>query len=201
MSLHGDLSCVACFFSRWRPKVERVDHPKTPFLRQRRASYFALVTALLGLGQLPSFKRILGGRASPKLVMRRDCYWNTCWLVVWGLISLVLLLASQRPALLCTRRFHSLPCFVFRLVCGYFSLLEPQVTRNYDLIISPPDIRSRFAKTGFQTSGKASTASEKPLIRRSSQGYSRDMLTQRVGNGFFGFWALMKTRDLWGLKV
>ena len=36
-SLHGDLSCVAYFFSRWRLKVERVDHPKTPFLIQRRS--------------------------------------------------------------------------------------------------------------------------------------------------------------------
>jgi hypothetical protein len=30
ISLHGDLSCVAYFLSRWRPKVERVDYQKTP---------------------------------------------------------------------------------------------------------------------------------------------------------------------------
>jgi Tn3 transposase DDE domain len=34
---YNDLSCVAHFFPRCRPKVERVDHPKTPFLRQRRS--------------------------------------------------------------------------------------------------------------------------------------------------------------------
>jgi hypothetical protein len=39
---------VAYFCSRWRPKVERVDHPKTPFLRQRRASYFAAGDSVVG---------------------------------------------------------------------------------------------------------------------------------------------------------
>ena len=37
VSLHGDLSSVAYFFSRWRPKVERVDQSKISFLRQRRS--------------------------------------------------------------------------------------------------------------------------------------------------------------------
>jgi TnpA family transposase len=42
MLLHADL------FSRWSPKVERVDHPKPPFLRQREASYFAAGDSVVG---------------------------------------------------------------------------------------------------------------------------------------------------------
>jgi hypothetical protein len=42
MLLHADL------FSRWPTKVERVDHPKPPFLRQREASYFAAGDSVVG---------------------------------------------------------------------------------------------------------------------------------------------------------
>src|ERR1700693_5767819 len=55
MSLHGDLSCVAYFFSRWRPKVERVDPPKTLVPEtEKKPATLRLVTALLGLGHIRS---------------------------------------------------------------------------------------------------------------------------------------------------
>jgi hypothetical protein len=50
MSLHGDLSCVAYFFSRWPPKAERVDLRPSFSETEKKPATLRLVTALLGLG-------------------------------------------------------------------------------------------------------------------------------------------------------
>ena len=49
---YEDVPCFAAyFFSRWPPKVERVDHPKPPVSEtERKPATLRLVTALLGLG-------------------------------------------------------------------------------------------------------------------------------------------------------
>jgi len=48
MSLHGDLSCVAYFFSRWPPKAERVDLRPSFSETEKKPATFAPSDSVVG---------------------------------------------------------------------------------------------------------------------------------------------------------
>ena len=51
IALHDDLTCVAYFFSRWRPKSSASNYPKIPVSEtEKMLVTLRLVTALLRLG-------------------------------------------------------------------------------------------------------------------------------------------------------
>jgi len=80
MSLHGDLSCVAYFFSRWPPKAERVDLRPSFSETEKKPATLRLVTALLGLGLKWTNS---SSSESPRPIQDFRQYWSiTSWRAV-----------------------------------------------------------------------------------------------------------------------